>query len=412
MLSKCAPAFVRWSWLDPPSIQVGGMQELALTAELLWSRLASGLSPSPNGHRWLQRLIPTQSAVDFETTQAARESRWSLGALSRCIVEASPDCIEVLDPKGNLQYANPTALRQLRSGSTSENEGEPWSLSWSNEAQGAVVVALNAARELGSARFSQWRPDTSGAMRCWDVAVSPMHNDAGELTGLLAVSRDITALAQARAEQDLSNRELIHRLKNLFALINGLVTLSARSLPLVQPYARTLRDRLISLDRALAYLHPPRLSDASPPPVQTLQALLRTLLMPYEGGKSAQRRFKLFDGADIPIRDTAVTSLALIIHELTTNAIKHGALSNTIGTISLSCRRYKKIVSLIWRERDGPAITQVPEHTGFGSVLVRRSAEGQLGGKMAYQWRREGLRVVISIPIALLAPPGSDEVSQ
>ncbi|MTE25208.1 HWE histidine kinase domain-containing protein, partial [Microbacterium sp. ZXX196] len=81
-----------------------------------------------------------------------------------------------------------------------------------------------------------------------------------------------------------------HRLKNVFALVNGLVTLSARNTPAVQPYARTLRDRFTSLGRALEYLQVPPPDGAAPRPAQTLQALLRTLLMPYEGVGSAHRR--------------------------------------------------------------------------------------------------------------------------
>lgn len=366
-----------------------------MVAEPLWSRVALGLS----------RSLPTHPWFTFGTIGAVSHGPWSVETLSRGIVEASPDCIEVLDPRGNLQYANPAALRRLRSGSTSENEGESWSLSWSDEAQETVTAGLQVARVSGAARFSHWRPDSTGERRCWDVAISRMLDDDGELIGLLASSRDITALAQEKAEQALYSRELVHRLKNLFALVNGLVTLSARSLPSVQPYASTLRDRFSSLARALDYLHPSRLSDAAPPPVQTLQALLSTLLMPYEGRDGERRRFHLFEGADISIRDTAVTSFALIIHELTTNAIKYGALSNDVGTVSLSCRRYKKSISLIWCERGGPTITQDPVHIGFGSTLIRRSVESQFGGRIAYHWKPKGLRVLISVPTDLLFLP-------
>lgn len=158
-----------------------------MVAEPLWSRLALAASPSLQGYALPpHRPLQTHSLFAHGTTEAARQSLWSVDKLSRCIVEASPDCIEVLDPQGNLQLANPTALRQLRSGSTSENEGEPWLLSWSDEAQETVMAGLQAARETGATRFSQWRPGTSGEMRCWDVAISRMLDDDGELIGLLA----------------------------------------------------------------------------------------------------------------------------------------------------------------------------------------------------------------------------------
>ncbi|MCJ2138290.1 PAS domain-containing protein [Methylobacterium sp. J-026] len=339
---------------------------------------------------------------DTGTIEAVRRGLWSVETLSRCIVEASSDCIEVLDPQGNLQFANPTALQQLRSCDTAENEGEPWSLSWPEEARAAVLAGLEAVRETGVARFSHWRPGIFGEARYWDVALSRMLDDDGGPIGLLAVSRDITASAKTQADHELRSRELSHRLKNVFALVNGLVTLSARDIPVVQPYARTLRDRFTSLGRALEYLHASPQDKAAPRPAQTLQALLRALLMPYDGVGSAHRRIRFFGGADVPIRDTALTSLALIIHELATNAVKYGALSGDTGTVSLSCRRYDKSISLIWCERGGPPIAQPPEHAGFGATLVQRSVGGQLGGKIAYHWWPEGLRVVISIPIDLL----------
>ncbi|MFK5600567.1 PAS domain-containing protein [Methylobacterium sp. HMF5984] len=369
----------------------------------LWDRLSLALSPGLNGYGSPQRRLPPQHRLfDPSTIEAVRRGPWSVEILSRCIVEASPDCIEVLDPQGNLQFANPTALQQLRSSNTAENEGESWALSWPDEARATVLEMLEAVRDTGVARFSHWRPGIFGEARYWDITLSRMLDDDGDLIGLLAVSRDITALAQAQTHSVLCSLELSHRLKNVFALVNGLVTLSARNVPVVQPYARTLRDRFTNLGRALEYLHASSQDKAEPRPVQTMQALLRTLLMPFEDVSSAHRRIRLFDVADIPIRDTSVTSLALIIHELATNAVKYGALSGDIGTVSLRCRRYDKRISLVWCGRGGPLIAQPPEHVGFGATLVQRSVSGQLGGKIAYHWEPEGLRVLISMPTDLL----------
>ena len=374
-----------------------------MAAGPLWDRLSLALSPGPNGYGSPRRRAPAEHRLfDTDTIEAVRRGLWSVETLSRCIVEASPDCIEVLDPQGNLQFANPTALQQLRSSETAENEGEPWVLSWPDDARAAVLEGLEVVRETGVARFSHWRPGLSGEARYWDVTLSRMLDDDGDPIGLLAVSRDITALAQAGTDRELCSRELSHRLKNVFTLINGLVTLSVRNTPAVQPYARTLRNRITSLGRALEYLQVPPPDEAAPRPAQTLQALLRTLLMPYEGVDSAHRRIRFFDGADIPMRNTAVTSLALIIHELATNAVKYGALSSDIGTVSLSCRRYAESIGLIWSEQGGPPIAHPPEYAGFGATLVQRSVGGQLGGKITYRWKPEGLRVLISMPTNLL----------
>ena len=81
--------------------------------------------------------------------------------------------------------------------------------------------------------------------------------------------------------------EMSHRLKNVFTLVNGLITVSSRHEPSVQPYARALRERLSALDRGLHYLHAPARGGQ---PRQTLQDLLHTLLEPYETARPARRR--------------------------------------------------------------------------------------------------------------------------
>lgn len=113
-----------------------------MAARPLWDRLSLALSPGPNGYGSLRRRAPAEHRLfDTGTIEAVRRGLWSVETLSRCIVEASPDCIEVLDPQGNLQFANPTALQQLRSSETAENEGEPWVLSWPDDARAAVLAS-------------------------------------------------------------------------------------------------------------------------------------------------------------------------------------------------------------------------------------------------------------------------------
>src|SRR4028119_315103 len=102
----------------------------------------------------------------------------------------------------------------------------------------------------------------------------------GTLMHLLAVSRDVTT-ARDRAEAgDLLALELGHRIKNIFALINGLITLAARPDPAVQPFAATLRARFTALSRALDYVLPAKVAPVAGR-ATTLQGLLHILLDPY-----------------------------------------------------------------------------------------------------------------------------------
>lgn len=229
-----------------------------------------------------------------------------------------------------------------------------------------------------------------------------MTDERGTLLGLLAVSRDMTDLRRIEESAELRRRELSHQLKNLFTLVNGLITLSARSIPVVQPFARTLRDRFLALDRALAHLYrrPEAVEDEA---AQTVQGLLRTLLTPYDGGGSAERRFTFAGSADAPLGRSSTTSLALVIHELATNAVRHGALSREGGTVSIACRRDGDDLRLTWSEFGGPSIEAPPDQTGFGSDLIERSVSGQLGGAIERAWNPDGLILKITLSKNCLA---------
>lgn len=339
--------------------------------------------------------LPTGQGPETLPLPAAKDPQVREG-LGRSFMDASPDCIEVLDAGGNLQFANPAALRLLRSVDTVENEGEPWVDGWPAEARASVATALGQARSIGSAAFGGWRPNARGESRYWDVAISELVDPQGAPLGYFAVSRDLTWMKRVEEDRDLRSLEMSHRLKNVFTLINGLVTVSARSEPSVQPYARALRERLSALDRGLLYLHAP-VSEGQPR--QTLQNLLRTLLEPYETAQPARRRFRFLQAYDRIIGSQTVTCLALIVHELSTNAIKHGALSTADGTIFITCREQDGELQLIWTERGGPSIRRAPRHVGFGSTLAQRCIGGHLGGTISHSWQRRGLKVRIGVPL-------------
>jgi two-component sensor histidine kinase len=91
------------------------------------------------------------------------------------------------------------------------------------------------------------------------------------------------------------------------------------------------------------------------------------------------------------VGEAAVTSLALVFHELATNSLKYGALSVPNGTLDITTASKGSQLQLIWIERGGPAMKAPPEASGFGSKLVQRSVFKQLGGTINYDWRTEGL---------------------
>jgi two-component sensor histidine kinase len=92
----------------------------------------------------------------------------------------------------------------------------------------------------------------------------------------------------------------------------------------------------------------------------------------------------------------------MVLHELATNAVKHGALSKQAGRVAISWGVNRQVGSivLIWRERGGPHIAATPTRRGFGSRVIEATVENQLGGAVEWSWEKEGLVCTIAVPIA------------
>jgi two-component system CheB/CheR fusion protein len=213
---------------------------------------------------------------------------------------------------------------------------------------------------------------------------------------------DITERKRAQEQQRVLLREMNHRVENLFALAAGVVTLSARSATTPKDLAKAVQERLVALARAhdltLASNGEAEKSDHA----TTLSALVRTIIAPHITEDDARVTIV---GPDVPVGGNPVTSLALLLHEMGTNASKYGAFSNQGGRVDVSWTVWKGELLLAWREHGGPSIGGPPESEdeGFGSSLARLTVTGQLGGKISPDWNAEGLTVNLSIPLDRLA---------
>ncbi len=241
----------------------------------------------------------------------------------------------------------------------------------------------------------------SGEVR-WIVARGRCRRDApGGNRRFSGAVVDITERKRAEEGQELLAKELSHRIKNIFTVIGGMVSLSASGAPAeVKGFAGALRRRLQALARAHEYVRP-QSGEAQPAEGgTTLKGLLGTLLAPY-GAEDAGRM--QLEGDDVPVGVKAATSLALILHELATNAAKYGALSQPEGGVAIAGERLGGSFRLTWRERGGPPVEGPPERRGFGTILAERGAITQLGGSIAQDWAREGLTLRLEVPLARLA---------
>jgi two-component sensor histidine kinase len=217
------------------------------------------------------------------------------------------------------------------------------------------------------------------------------------------------SLRAALEEQEIVAREMSHRLNNLFAVADGLIRSSARTAQSVPELVKMLSGRVHALAAAHSVVKR-RVRDLDSGHEQIeLADLVSAITEAHEtlGGADRDRpgggqRFTI-TGPSVGCGDHAANSFALVIHELTTNAAKYGALSVPSGRVSIDWQLADSRMVLRWTERGGPLVTSPPERAGFGSTLIRRTIEGQFNGGVEQDWRPEGLTVTLTAPLERLA---------
>ena len=164
--------------------------------------------------------------------------------------------------------------------------------------------------------------------------------------------------------------------------------------------ARDLTQRLKALGRAQALIRP--VPGDGGHRAALLGDLFAVFLAPYDEGGAVGDRIRV-SLPEVRVGEMAATTLALVVHELATNSVKYGALSVAGGTLDVRCTDQDGHVTIAWTERGGPPVSPPAGPGGFGSKLVSRSLEGQLGGSVAFDWRPEGVVVTLRVSKARLA---------
>lgn len=214
----------------------------------------------------------------------------------------------------------------------------------------------------------------------------------------LRMSRTEQALQQALEEQRTIAREMDHRVKNVFAMTESMIRVTMRAAASKEDLAHRLEGRI----RALAHAHALVRRDFGQGEVQgaDLAGLIAAIVRPHEAAQGPAR-FAI-RGPAIPCGSHAANHLALIVHELVTNAAKYGALLSEDGRIAVAWGVRDGRLHLRWREQGGPAIVREPEREGFGSALMRGTIR-QLGGSLDRAWPRKGLLATMTLPLEALA---------
>jgi len=208
---------------------------------------------------------------------------------------------------------------------------------------------------------------------------------------MFGVFLDVTERKLAEEAREMLASEMSHRVKNLFAIAAALSEIASRSATTPREMAKDLNQRLAALGRAHELVRP---TLNEPQKAIPLGGLLAVLLGAYDDRGEIGDRIRV-SVPDVMAGEGSITTLALVIHELATNAIKYGALSRASGTLDVSGSVNDGELTLVWTEKGGPPVAVSRGQAGFGSKLVSRSIIRQLGGSIVFDWPTEGLIVTL-----------------
>lgn len=218
--------------------------------------------------------------------------------------------------------------------------------------------------------------------------------DAGIVDRVMfGIFLDVTGRKQAEEGHELLAGEMSHRVKNLLAIATGLTHISSRSATTIEDMAKGLTERLTALGRAHDLVRPLPGSEGK---AALLGDLLSVLLAPYDDQGPFAGRIRVA----VPrmgVGESAATTLAMVVHELATNSVKHGALSADTGTLDVTSTADERDIFIVWAENGGPTVHRAPEMAGFGSKLISRSLAHQFDGALSYDWQPTGLVVTLRL---------------
>jgi PAS domain S-box-containing protein len=308
------------------------------------------------------------------------------------IVESSDDAIISKDLKGIVQSWNKGA-EQIFGYTAEEMVGKSITLVIPPELhdQEPVILGKIASGERIH-RFETIRQRKDGTQFHVSLTISPIRDNTGKIIGASKIARDISDLRRGQERQELLLREMNHRVKNLFAVANGVVALSARSALTPKELANSVQARLSALSRAHELILPLHAGDQNR--TIDLGELVRTVLGPYDHG---DQQITL-SGVPVECGPSMSTSMALLLHEFATNSVKYGALADAEGRLVVSWNIKDSAVSINWKEVTAAEPTDHDEK-GFGSFLVDATVRG-VGASINRSWMRDGLSIELEIPMA------------
>lgn len=227
----------------------------------------------------------------------------------------------------------------------------------------------------------RWNDDGPLVERFLDFVYQPIRNEIGEVAHIFVQGSDVTERVRAEIHQKLLINELNHRVKNTLASIQSIVTQTLKTVESKEEASDAISQRILALSRAHNVLTNENWNGAD------LRTMMERSLDAFQPtGREAIR----LNGPKLRIGPQAALSIALAMHELATNAVKYGALSNPVGTVDVKWSLEPSgVFELLWKEDGGPTVTE-NERRGFGSRLILQVLPRQLQGTADIEYRPAG----------------------
>jgi PAS domain S-box-containing protein len=264
------------------------------------------------------------------------------------------------------------------------------------ESQGYVKV-LDEVRATGVPYVGRgvavMLANSSGVLeeRFLDFIYQPIHADNGEISAVFMQGHDVTEEVMLAQRQEMLINELNHRVKNMLAIVQGLAAQSFRGLAGSAPARDTFDARL----KALAAAHD-LLTEQNWQPT-SLAETVRSAIAATAGGEVERVSI---EGEDVLLQPQTAVALAMTLHELSTNAIKYGALSAAGGCITVRWRiddtADEETLNIVWLESGGPPVVP-PLRKGFGTRLIERGLAGDAGAQTSIEFAPAGVRCRITL---------------
>ena len=372
--------------------QVSEIQRLARQAGIQFERLweiARQQQPVPQS-----RLIVNGELLQVLGDALLRENhRTRQNAETAAIVASSDDAIVSKDLNGVITSWNRGAER-IFGYTQQEAIGQPITMLIPPDHADDEPMILNRIRRGESVdHYETVRRHKDGSLLDISLTISPIRDTKGRVVGASKIARDITERKRQQRHRELLINELNHRVKNTLATVQSLAMQSLRDAATPAEGREALEARLVALAKAHDVLTQEQWEGAS------LNNVVADAIAAYSCN-GQEYRFQVA-GPIVRLQPRAVLALSMALHELATNAVKHGALSNRTGRVKINWQLIPgdpQRFQFRWAESEGPPV-ESPGRRGFGSRLIERGLAQDLAGEARLKFARAGVVCTIDAPL-------------